>query len=101
MVLVANRIPVAKGYEGQFEKIFEGRTGGVEKMPGFVRYNLLRPVKGDCYVVMTVWDNIEAFENWTRSPEFKEAHSKHPPREIFSGTNVLEVHEVIGGAEGR
>jgi heme oxygenase (mycobilin-producing) len=72
-----------------------GRAGLVENMPGFVRLEVLRPIKSDYYNVVTHWENVGAFEKWTESPEFKEAHKKRPPSEIFSGPNVFEMHEVI------
>ena len=99
MIVVSNRIQVAKGYEKDFEARFEGRARLVENMPGFVRLEILRPVKSDYYVVLTHWKDEASFRAWTDSPEFKEAHRNRPPAEIFSGPNVFEMHEVIQGAE--
>ncbi len=99
MIVVSNRIQVAKGHEKEFESRFEGRAGLVEKMPGFVRLEILRPVQSDYYVVLTYWDNADAFRAWTESPEFREAHKNRPRAEIFSGPNVFEMHEIIQRAE--
>ena len=95
MIAVANRIQVAKGHEKEFEERFEERAGMVEKMQGFVRFQVLRPVKSDYYVVLSYWETPEAFHAWTESPEFQEAHKNRPRAEIFSGPNVFEMHEVI------
>jgi heme-degrading monooxygenase HmoA len=46
MIVVANRIPVAKGYEKQFEERFKNRQRLVEQMPGFVKFQLLKPIQG-------------------------------------------------------
>ena len=99
MVVVSNRIAVAKGREKDFEKRFEGRARLVENMSGFLRLEILRPIKSDHYVVVTHWQDEGSFRAWTESAEFKEAHSNRPPAEIFAGPNVFEMHEVIQSAE--
>ena len=96
MFVVANRIHVASGYETEFEERFKNRAGLVEKMHGFIRNELLRPIKGDSYIVMTHWQSQEAFEAWTQSASFKESHKgPRPPKEMYTGPNVVEMHEVI------
>jgi len=95
MIVVSNRIQVAKGHEQAFEARFEGRARLVENMPGFVRLEILRPIKSDYYIVLTHWRDEASFRAWTDSAEFKEAHRNRPPAEMFSGPNVFEMHEVI------
>jgi heme-degrading monooxygenase HmoA len=95
MIVVANRIPVAKGHEAAFEKRFEGRAGLVENHPGFVRLEILRPksvtIQGgqmggsDYYVVLTYWENEEAFVAWTESEDFHRAHANRPPWQPVPG----------------
>jgi heme oxygenase (mycobilin-producing) len=99
MIVVSNRIQVAKGHEKEFEARFEGRAGLVEHMPGFVRLEILRPVQSDYYVVLTHWHDEASFRAWTDSAEFKEAHRNRPRAEIFAGPNIFEMHEVIQRAE--
>ena len=101
MIVVSNRIQVTPGQEEEFEQRFEGRARLVEHMPGFVRLEILRPVKSDHYVVLTHWADQDSFRAWTESAEFKEAHKNRPPAEIFAGPNVFEMHEVIQQAEKR
>ena len=74
MIVVSNRIQVAKGRESDFEKRFEGRARLVENMPGFIRLEILRPMKSDYYVVLTHWQDEASFRGWADSAEFKEAH---------------------------
>lgn len=105
MIVVSNRIQVAPGYEKEFENRFEGRARLVEKHAGFVRLEILRPQKvtlhgneqggSDYYVVLTYWRSVEDFTSWTSSDAFREAHSNRPPKEMFSGPNVFEMHEII------
>ena len=99
MIAVSNRIQVAKGHETEFEARFEGRARLVENMPGFVRLEILRPIKSDYYIVLTHWEDEASFRAWTDSAEFKDAHRNRPPAEMFSGPNVFEMHEVIRRAE--
>ena len=95
MIVVANRIPVAESYEEEFEKRFRDREGFVDKSPGFIRYELLRPSKADAYIVKTYWEDMASFETWTRSEAFKEAHAELPPKKMFAGPSALEIHEVL------
>lgn len=95
VVVVANRIPVAEGWEEDFERRWRDREWSIAELPGFLRNEILRPVRGDHYVVKTYWEDMEAFEAWTESRAFREAHADPPPEEAFAGPNVLEIHEVI------
>jgi heme-degrading monooxygenase HmoA len=111
MIVVTNRIPVSKGHEADFEDRFKNRVHLVDRSPGFVRNEVHRPkpVKFDresgewkddpdaeaYYEVKTWWRSLHDFVQWTRSESFKEAHRDRPPKEMFAGPNVLEVHEVM------
>lgn len=97
--IVANRVPVAAGYEEMFEERFRNRAGQVELQAGFVRMQILKPVQsGDPYVVLTTWESAQAFEAWVGSEDFKQAHQNPMPKEAFSGEGKLEQFEVIIGA---
>lgn len=123
MIVVTNRIPVAEGHEIDFEDRFSKRVHLVDEAPGFVRNEVHRPrpVKFDhesgrfvadpekqgYYEVKTWWRSMEDFERWVHSDAFREAHANRPPKEMFAGPSVLEVHEVflstdleVGPAEG-
>lgn len=95
MIVTANRIPVAKGYEEEFERRFRNRESLLGDCPGFIRNEVLRPLKDGPYIVKTYWEDMASFEAWTKSEAFKKAHSKYPPKEMFSGPNELEIHEVL------
>jgi heme-degrading monooxygenase HmoA len=98
MITVANRIYVAKEYADAFEQRFRERAGLVDQMPGFVSNQVLRPVnEGDPYVVFTIWNSRQDFLNWVRSDEFVKGHAQSGtlPKEAFSKSNVLEMHEVV------
>jgi heme oxygenase (mycobilin-producing) len=106
MIVVTNRIPVNEPYRDQFEERFRSRAGMVEKAPGFIRFELLRPIQGDFYQVVTYWKDHESFEAWTSSQAFQRGHAPSqedapkekpapPPPDMFKGQSVLEVAEVI------
>ena len=94
MIVVQNRVPVAEGYEEDFLDRFRSRKGLVDGQPGFMRNLVLRPIKGERFIVLTFWETQEDFEAWTESDAFKEAHSRVPPKEMFRGHGELEIHEV-------
>ena len=108
MIVVSNRVPVAKGHEAEFAERFRNRVGLVERHPGFVRLEILRPepltVGGqqmggsDYHVVLTYWERKEDFLAWTASDDFRTAHSQQAPRDMVVGPNVFEMHEVIQSA---
>lgn len=98
MITVANRIYVNSEYAAAFEQRFRDRAGLVDKMPGFISNQFLRPVNdGDPYVVFTLWNSRQDFLNWVRSDEFVKGHAQSGslPKEAFTKSNVLEMHEVV------
>jgi heme oxygenase (mycobilin-producing) len=111
MIVVTNRIPVAKGHEIDFEDRFRRRAHLVDQCSGFIRNEVHRPKpmrmdreKGEWvpdpdaqgyYEVKTWWRSFEDFVAWTQSDYFKEAHKERPPAEMFAADNVLEIHEVF------
>lgn len=72
--VVMNNIPVAEEGRPVFEDRFRKRKQSVETMPGFQAFRLLRPIKGDTYVVLTQWASNNDFEKWKKSDVFSEAH---------------------------
>jgi heme-degrading monooxygenase HmoA len=109
MFIVTNRIPVSDGFEEEFEERFRKRAHLIDQSPGFIKNFILRPVQRRLdhktrewkesdehgyYLVQTYWESEQAFWDWTGSESFRAAHSNRPPAEMFSGPNVLEIHEV-------
>ena len=116
MFVVTNRIPVAAGHESDFEDRFRKRAHLIERSPGFVKNQILRPVQRrfshqtgqweqtseqGYYLVQTYWETEQTFWDWTKSESFRAAHSNRPPAQMFAGPNVLEIHEVILSTERR
>lgn len=105
MFVVMNRIAVRPEFRGAFEERFRARAQEVDRMPGFVRNWVLRPLDPeDPYVVLTVWESQEAFEAWTSSEAFRRAHGGPGalPPEAFREPSKLERYELFldSGADG-
>ena len=72
-----NRISVRPDYVNRFEELFLSRAHAIDRLPGFVSMNVLRPTsEGEPYLVVSHWENEEQFTAWTRSPEFLEGHKR-------------------------
>jgi heme-degrading monooxygenase HmoA len=98
MIVVSNRIPVNPEYAEAFETRFRERAGLVDGMPGFVKFQILRPTQeGNPYIVQTYWETQTHFTAWTESEEFKQGHGRSGslPKEAFLGKPTLEIHEII------
>ncbi|OIO61261.1 MAG: antibiotic biosynthesis monooxygenase [Alphaproteobacteria bacterium CG_4_10_14_0_2_um_filter_63_37] len=95
MIVVANRIPVAEGHEEAFVERFKTRAGEVERQPGFMRLEVLKPLQSDYHVVLTWWQDEASFKAWTESPAFAQAHARRPKPEMFAGPNQFEMHEIV------
>ena len=70
-----NFIDCKDHYRGRFEELFGSRAKAIDRMPGFINMEVLKPIDGKGeYLIMSHWDSEEAFKNWTTSPEFIEGH---------------------------
>ncbi|WP_405103285.1 antibiotic biosynthesis monooxygenase family protein [Oceanobacillus sp. FSL H7-0719] len=74
--IVMNHIPVPEESQPVFEDRFINRQHTVETMPGFQGFRLLKPKRGNTYVVLTQWASVKDFDNWKNSAEFAGAHKK-------------------------
>ncbi len=100
MFIAMNRFKVIRGLESDFEGVWRGRQRRLDEMGGFKEFHLLRGPEHDdhtLYASHTVWESQAAFENWTKSEQFRDAHRSagnnkplylgHPQ---FEGFTVLE-----------
>lgn len=99
MYVVTNRVPVAADWRDQFEQRFQNRAGQVDKQPGFVRMEVMRPADEESpYLVMTVWESEQAFLDWVDSEDFKLAHQNPLPKEAYAVEGVqggMERHDIV------
>jgi heme-degrading monooxygenase HmoA len=106
MFIAMNRFRVKKGSEQDFEQVWLNRDTHLERVPGFIEFHLLKGPENEdhtLYSSHTVWQSRATFEAWTRSEEFRAAHSRagdnkplyleHPHFEGF------EVRQTVKRAE--
>lgn len=77
MFVAMNRFKVTLGSEDAFEEVWRARDTRLAEMKGFVDFRLLRGAQHDdhtLYASHTIWSSREAFEAWTESEQFKDAH---------------------------
>lgn len=106
-VVKINAIEVPEGAGGHLEERFRQRLGEVEKMPGFLGFELLRPTGGETrYFVYTRWESEEAFRAWVESGSFRRGHADRSKSggqaPVGTGSQLLEFEVVLaaGPAEG-
>jgi len=96
MYVVMNRVRVKKEWSSKFEERFRNRTGQIDKEPGFINMQILRPDSDAApYVVLTTWEQKSDFENWVGSDDFKLAHQNPMPKEAFDDGGGLEAFDVV------
>ena len=93
-VVKINAIEVPEGAGPELEKRFANRLHAVDGQPGFLSFELLRPVAGENrYFVVTHWESDEAFQAWLNGPA-KEAHAGERARPVGTGSSLLEFEVV-------
>lgn len=104
-VVKINAIEVPEGGGSALEERFRARLGEVERMPGFLGFELLRPVAGERrYFVYTRWESEEAFRAWVESPAFTRGHAgraggERPP--VGTASSLLEFEVVLSAEPAR
>ncbi|MGQ0837129.1 antibiotic biosynthesis monooxygenase family protein [Actinokineospora sp.] len=99
-VVKINAIEVPDGSGPELEQRFAARLGAVEGEPGFLGFELLRPVAGETrYFVYTRWESEEHFQAWMTGSA-KEAHAGPRAKPVGTGSSVLEF-EVVQSAGPR
>jgi heme-degrading monooxygenase HmoA len=98
-VVKINAISVPPQAAEELEKRFAARAGTVEKSPGFLGFQLLRPTAGeDRYFVVTHWADEESFAAW-RDGSGRAAHAAPAdgpaPKPVSTGADLLEFEVVL------
>lgn len=99
-VVKINAIEIPEGAGPELERRFGARHGAVDSAPGFLGFELLRPVAGETrYFVYTKWETEEHFRAWADGPA-KEAHAGERAKPVASGSSLLEFEVVQESAPG-
>ncbi|MCA2216806.1 antibiotic biosynthesis monooxygenase family protein [Jidongwangia harbinensis] len=93
-VVKINAIDVPEGGGPELERRFAARQGAVESAPGFLAFELLRPVAGETrYFVYTRWESEDAYQAWSAGSG-RQAHAGERSRPVASGAGLLEFEVV-------
>jgi len=98
-VVKINAISVPPQAGAELEKRFAARAGTVEGSPGFLGFQLLRPVAGDDrYFVVTQWVDEDSFAAWSdgsarAAHATPEGETPRPP--VSTGADLLEFEVVL------
>ncbi|KZB83366.1 antibiotic biosynthesis monooxygenase family protein [Amycolatopsis regifaucium] len=99
-VVKINAIEVPEGAGPELEKRFAARLHAVDNQPGFLGFELLRPVSGESrYFVYTKWESEEAYQAWASGPA-REAHAGERAKPVSSGAKLLEFEVVQASKPG-
>jgi heme-degrading monooxygenase HmoA len=98
-VVKINAISVPPQAGEELERRFAARAGAVEKSPGFLGFQLLRPTAGESrYFVVTHWEDEESFVAW-RDGDARAAHAtpegEAPRKPVSTGADLLEFEVVL------
>lgn len=94
-VVKINAISVPPEAREELERRFAHRAHTVDTSPGFLGFQLLRPVSGeDRYFVVTEWEDDESFLAW-RDGDARAAHAAERPKPVATGADLLEFEVVL------
>lgn len=93
-VVKINAIELPADAGPELEARFAARLGSVEGSPGFIAFELLRPVGGeDRYFVYTKWESEEAYQAWAQGGAAA-AHAGERKSPVATGASLLEFEVV-------
>ena len=99
MFIAMNRFRIARGRESVFEELWRKRDSYLDGVGGFREFRLLRGPSSDeetLYASHSVWDSRAAFETWTESDAFRQAHAQaKAPEGTYLGHPEFEGFEVV------
>lgn len=102
MYIAMNRFKVAKESTDDFEKLWNERESYLHELEGFVEFHLLRGPERDDHILYashTVWASYADFIAWTKSEQFRKAHSRagtgSPIRPLYIGHPEFEGFSVV------
>lgn len=99
MYIAMNRFKITPGREQDFINVWKNRDSHLETVPGFKNFNLLQGPSNEEYTLFSshaTWENKEAFEAWTKSEAFRQAHANAgDTKGIYLGHPQFEGFEAV------
>ena len=79
MLIKINALTVPADSGDEIAHRFAARAGSVDGQPGFLGFELLKPIDGrEQWLVVTRWTDEESYESWRTSPAFGHGHGGQP-----------------------
>jgi heme-degrading monooxygenase HmoA len=98
VVVKINALTVPDGAGPEVEKRFAARLDALREQPGFLGFELLRPVSGETrYFVYSRWESEDAYQAW-RDGAAMAAHAGTRGNTVSTGADLMEF-EVAHSAE--
>ncbi|GGA61236.1 antibiotic biosynthesis monooxygenase family protein [Pelagibacterium lentulum] len=104
MFIAMNRFKVKTDSVDEFEAVWKTRKSRLDEMEGFIDFKLLRgPANRDenytLYVSHSTWASYDAFESWTKSQNFRDAHKQAgDTKPSYIGSPAFEGFSIVEGA---
>ena len=99
MFIAMNRFKIVQGMELKFEKIWKERDSHLDKVPGFLNFNLIKGESNENYTLYashSTWKSKNDFLNWTKSESFRLAHKDAGKnKNLYKGHPDFEGFEVV------
>lgn len=93
MFIAMQRVSLNPAYAEGFEERFRNRPHRVDKFPGFIRNEVLRPTQaGQPYIALTHWQDRAGFDAW-EADRVNHTRKNPLPAEAYLGSQ-LESYEV-------
>lgn len=94
-VVKINALDVPPQAGPELERRFQARAGTVDGSPGFLGFQLLRPVAGETrYFVVTHWEDDASYEAW-RDGDARAAHAGEHGKPVAGGASLLEFEVAL------
>lgn len=99
MFVAMNRFRIVPGAEDTFEQMWRERDSRLNEVDGFESFRLLKgPSSDECtlYISHSFWRDAAAFEAWTKSEQFRQAHAGAGARKpLYVGGPQFEGFETV------
>lgn len=87
-----NYVPVTDEGRPLFEYQFKNGSMPIEKEKGIIAMRFLRPLSSNTYIILSIWQSEESFNNWQSSTSFKIPYSNNGPKVFSSSSYVRKYH---------
>ena len=94
--IAMNHFSVDPERAAEFEEAWRERDTYLHEVPGIRGFALLKGQEAGSYASHTVWESRAAFEAWTESEAFKQAHSQaRLPKGVLLGHPRIMLWDAV------